>query len=231
MDDNCEPLDLSLPAVKMKNKLISAADLPLDLSKKRIDNPQTIQTGPFTNTIIKNVPNYNSDKRHRIMSCSPSSLPYVASKPRMAHIPVRNKYPDNYEDELESTETPFDFSCRYSETKTNGHKGYKGKKSKNGNYRMYAETDLDQPTDYSLRYAEDDPESESDSDVSDDEDEKDGPAEFEGDCVKTYCTEGTPYETPFNFSRSTSMLDLRKSEKNGEEVIEAKTKDEVSVHE
>lgn len=67
----------------------------------------------------------------------------------------------------------------------------------------YAETDLDQPTDYSLRYAEDDT----------DEEEKQNAEYFPGseqeDTVKTYCTEGTPYETPFNFSTATSMSDLR----------------------
>ncbi|XP_023289443.1 adenomatous polyposis coli protein-like [Orussus abietinus] len=70
----------------------------------------------------------------------------------------------------------------------------------------YAETDLDQPTDYSLRYAEDDT----------DEVEKESPNYFTGseqeDTVKTYCTEGTPYETPFNFSTATSMSDLRVEE-------------------
>lgn len=67
----------------------------------------------------------------------------------------------------------------------------------------YAETDLDQPTDYSLRYAEDDT----------DEEEKQSaeyfPVSGQEDTVKTYCTEGTPYETPFNFSTATSMSDLR----------------------
>lgn len=74
-------------------------------------------------------------------------------------------------------------------------------------YGDYAETDLDQPTDYSLRYAEDDT----------DEDEKQNSGYFAEneqafvpeDTVKTYCTEGTPYETPFNFSTATSMSDLR----------------------
>lgn len=47
---------------------------------------------------------------------------------------------------------------------------------------VYAETDLDEPTDYSLRYAEDDTEK-----------------------PQTYCTEGTPY----NFSTATSLSDLR----------------------
>ncbi|CAL4121709.1 unnamed protein product, partial [Meganyctiphanes norvegica] len=82
----------------------------------------------------------------------------------------------------------------------------------------YTETDLDnldQPTNYSLRYSEE-------------RDAEDGaiyrrpqkptgeaPGQFfdiaavQNDQVKTYCTEGTPYETPYNFSTSTSMTDLR----------------------
>ncbi|XP_066592581.1 adenomatous polyposis coli protein-like isoform X2 [Prorops nasuta] len=67
----------------------------------------------------------------------------------------------------------------------------------------YTETDLDQPTDYSLRYAEDDT----------DDDSKQSCDYFRGsvedDTIKMYCTEGTPYETPFNFSTATSMSDLR----------------------
>lgn len=68
---------------------------------------------------------------------------------------------------------------------------------------FYAETDLDQPTDYSLRYAEND---------TDDEEKRSTeyfPGSEQEDTVKTYCTEGTPYETPFNFSTATSMSDLR----------------------
>ncbi|XP_015119192.1 myosin-G heavy chain-like [Diachasma alloeum] len=76
----------------------------------------------------------------------------------------------------------------------------------------YAETDLDQPTDYSLRYAEDDT----------DDEENEGRQYFNAgteqeDTIKTYCTEGTPYETPFNFSTATSMSDLRLEDlKDGE---------------
>ncbi|XP_044757861.1 adenomatous polyposis coli protein-like [Coccinella septempunctata] len=244
MEDYSEPLDLSLPSVKMKNNH-SNTDLPLDLSKKRIDNPQIVHSGPFSNSIIKNIPNFSCDKRSRMhQACGPSSLPYMNStKPRNAHscIPVRNNYADNYEDELETSETPFDFSCRYAETKTcnNGQKNehsnsnYKGKKSKNnnGNFSIYAETDLDQPTDYSLRYAENNPES--DVEVCDNE-EKTATTEFVGDSVKTYCTEGTPYETPFNFSTSTSMSDLRIGDKNladGIDMREKKMKMEKSTPE
>lgn len=82
-------------------------------------------------------------------------------------------------------------------------KEYSERDSKVDLFGDYAETDLDQPTDYSLRYAEDDT----------DEEEKQGaeyfPVSGQEDTVKTYCTEGTPYETPFNFSTATSMSDLR----------------------
>ncbi|KAL7306870.1 hypothetical protein TKK_0001030 [Trichogramma kaykai] len=70
-------------------------------------------------------------------------------------------------------------------------------RSKQYTYGDYAETDLDQPTNYSLRYAEHDT----------DEDKKVqqfyNAAEHE-DSIQTYCTEGTPN----NFSTSTSMSDL-----------------------
>ncbi|XP_011298910.1 adenomatous polyposis coli protein isoform X2 [Fopius arisanus] len=69
----------------------------------------------------------------------------------------------------------------------------------------YAETDLDQPTNYSLRYAE----------RNSDEDEKQSSGYFAGseqdieDTVKTYCTEGTPYGTSLNSSRAASHSDLQ----------------------
>lgn len=59
-----------------------------------------------------------------------------------------------------------------------------------------------------FRYAEDD----SDSDICGKID-KNEPQEYLQDTVKTYCTEDTPYETPFNFSNATSMSDLRVDEK------------------
>ncbi|OAD52517.1 Adenomatous polyposis coli protein [Eufriesea mexicana] len=121
-----------------------------------------------------------------------------------------------YEDE--TTEQPVDYSKKYSERKivVENHpienssrtdrsckKEFGERDTKVDLFGDYAETDLDQPTDYSLRYAEDDT----------DDDEKQSPEYFPGsvqeDTVKTYCTEGTPYETPFNFSTATSMSDLR----------------------
>lgn len=59
-----------------------------------------------------------------------------------------------------------------------------------------------------FRYAEDD----SDSDICG-KINKNEPQEYLQDTVKTYCTEDTPYETPFNFSTATSMSDLRVDEK------------------
>lgn len=74
-------------------------------------------------------------------------------------------------------------------------------KKESNSYTDYAETDLDQPTNYSLRYGEND---------SDSDDCKPNQRYFEEpDQVKTYCTEGTPYETPYNFSTATSLSDLR----------------------
>lgn len=70
----------------------------------------------------------------------------------------------------------------------------------------YAETDLDQPTDYSLRYGE-----------QTIDDEKQHSSFFSGndqgllheDTVRTYYTEGTPRETSLNSSRATSASDLQ----------------------
>jgi len=83
-------------------------------------------------------------------------------------------------------------------------------------YGDYAETDLDQPTDYSLKYAEENEEIEFDKnhEISSREQERpestyyDGADAIHEDTLKTYCTEGTPYETPYNFSNATSMSDL-----------------------
>ncbi|XP_076299236.1 uncharacterized protein LOC143218119 [Lasioglossum baleicum] len=127
--------------------------------------------------------------------------------------------------EEDAAEQLVDYSKKYNERKAAGHehsiasssrdgrackKEYGERNSKVDLFGDYAETDLDQPTDYSLRYAEDDT----------DDDEKQNPEYFPGsvqeDTVKTYCTEGTPYETPFNFSTATSMSDLRlKADRNG----------------
>ncbi|CAG9838038.1 unnamed protein product [Diabrotica balteata] len=139
-----------------------------------------------------------------------TSLPY--KRPSCTFIPVRNKFSDcAYDDEIDVSDQPIDYSKKYSETKvptvdnpstsTSKEHDYtytKQKSDKESSFNIYAETDLDQPTDYSLRYAEDD----SDSEIAKNE-----------DTIKTYCTEDTPYETPFNFSTATSMSDLRIDDK------------------
>ncbi|XP_018575110.1 adenomatous polyposis coli protein isoform X2 [Anoplophora glabripennis] len=155
-----------------------------------------------------------------------SSLPYMTPPIKRTnpctYIPVRNKFSDcAYEDEIDVSDQPIDYSQKYSETKLpSNHAGntssgkdrdgfsYNKSKTEKESFSIYAETDLDQPTDYSLRYAEDD----SDSDICN-KITKDEPQEYVQDTVKTYCTEDTPYETPFNFSTATSMSDLRIDEK------------------
>lgn len=62
----------------------------------------------------------------------------------------------------------------------------KDKKQSNG----YAETSLDEATNYSLLC----------------EDDENGEKALTGDTTQTYCTEGTPY----NFSNAASYTDLRK---------------------
>ncbi|XP_068911827.1 adenomatous polyposis coli protein-like isoform X7 [Tenebrio molitor] len=155
---------------------------------------------------------------------STMSLPNLSSqRPQVYHRFMRPKYSRIIcDDEIESSEQPVDFSKKYCETKllANESKTLKNSsgsgtfnkvvKSYNSTFTMYAETDLDQPTDYSLRYAEDDSDSEQCNKIS-----KSETTEFVQDTIKTYCTEDTPYETPFNFSTSTSMSDLRIDEKGG----------------
>lgn len=152
---------------------------------------------------------YANKSSRLIQNFGTSSLPYA--KRTGAYIAVRNNYSDcNFEDEIDSGDQPIDFSRKYDEMKsdnadklnTDDEKAYNPSEIENRDddtYGIYAETDLDQPTDYSLRYAEDD----SDSDLCDKKNE------FIQDTIKTYYTEGTPYETPFNFSTATSMSDLR----------------------
>ncbi|XP_070162318.1 microtubule-associated protein futsch isoform X2 [Polyergus mexicanus] len=70
----------------------------------------------------------------------------------------------------------------------------------------YAETDLDQPTDYSLRYGEqtiDDEKQHSSFFSTNDQ------GLLHEDTVRTYYTEGTPRETSLNSSRATSASDLQ----------------------
>lgn len=95
-----------------------------------------------------------------------SSLPYISppikrSNP-CSYISVRNKFSDcGYDDEIDVTDQPIDYSRKYSETKlpnnqapnesTKKEPDYAYKPENKESFGIYAETDLDQPTDYSLR--------------------------------------------------------------------------------
>ncbi|KAF5273389.1 hypothetical protein FQA39_LY07406 [Lamprigera yunnana] len=116
-----------------------------------------------------------------------TSLPYV--KPNLSYMSLQ-KYPD----------------LPYEEESTN-YNSHKSNVIDEKNFGIYTETDLDQPTDYSLRYAEDD----SEPDEICENVVKTERTDFVQDTVKTYCTEDTPYETPFNYSSATSLTDLRKN--------------------
>lgn len=127
---------------------------------------------------------------------------------------MRTNYTESgYDVDQDSCDQPIDFSRKYSETKTTEPlpepplsetkpKTKKGRKDSQSTFGDYQETDLDQPTDYSLRYAEH--HSETGSDIS----EPPGPSIHE-DTIQHFATEGTPYETPIIFSTATSMSDLR----------------------
>lgn len=96
-----------------------------------------------------------------------SSLPYIPPPIKRSnpctYIPVRNKFSDcGYDDEIDVSDQPIDYSRKYSETKLANNQVSNGSIKKESDYAyeqhdikenfgMYAETDLDQPTDYSLR--------------------------------------------------------------------------------
>lgn len=190
-------------------------DQPVDYSKKYSERNSTSQNRPSRDSDIQPI-DYSMKYSKKNMSHQEDNLgndqvvqaiDYSKrfSEPSCA---LRGKSLSN-----EGQVQPIDYSTRYSKknSETENVRSPKTECSDSnseGNvFGDYAETDLDQPTDYSLRYAEDDT----------DEDEKQNSGYFAEseqafvpeDTVKTYCTEGTPYETPFNFSTATSMSDLR----------------------
>lgn len=166
-------------------------------------------TGAFSSLGINERKENSTDKKIP-KNRSTISLPNMVLSERPKFIR------DVCDDEVETTEQPVDFSKKYCETKlihpekdnTRSCTFNNVVKSYNNSFTMYAETDLDQPTDYSLRYAEDDSDSDRCNKIS-----KTEAPEFVQDTIKTYCTEDTPYETPFNFSTATSMSDLRIDDK------------------
>lgn len=176
---------------------------------------ETLLCQPFKNlNISASQTNYHLKSNANKPKYLPPAPKSITSSPS-TYIPVRNKFSDcAFEDEIETSEEPIDYSRKYAEVKPGNPQSEKVAKFSFGipknkpakddkNPGIYAETDLDQPTDYSLQYAEDD----SDSDCE--KVSKSVGGEFVQDTIKTYCTEGTPYETPFNFSTATSMSDLR----------------------
>lgn len=135
--------------------------------------------------------------------------PVAASRSKVPLIPARTKFIEpGLEEDLEcpNQDRPIDFSQRYrseSEPEPPAKAGRKNSKKETAVvYGDYAETDLDQPTDYSLQYGEED------DDLADFEGQEIA-ASIHEDSLKMYCTEGTPYETPYNFSTATSLSDLR----------------------
>ncbi len=72
----------------------------------------------------------------------------------------------------------------------------------------HSDEDEDKPRDFSGRFTNSD---EEESEVEEDEEEELEAVERKngGDTVKTYCTEGTPLDTPYLISNATSLSDLR----------------------
>ncbi|XP_049945823.1 uncharacterized protein LOC126427981 [Schistocerca serialis cubense] len=139
-------------------------------------------------------------------------------------------YPPSHGQSTCHDSRPSSYKCALVSTRVKAGAMYKKKLS--SVYGDYAETDLDQPTDYSLQYQEEEDEESAEAAHrqlhGSDQDRVNyySDAAHE-DTLKTYCTEGTPYETPYNFSTATSMSDLRcepptpQSEKVKEEEVEA----------
>ncbi|XP_046736821.1 adenomatous polyposis coli protein-like isoform X7 [Diprion similis] len=232
-DVNDQPVDYSqkylepVPVTPSRNPGNSNTQ-PIDYSMKYYENDSLNQDNVANNGIVQGTVDYG--KRFSEPTCT-----------------LHQNSPQN-----DGQVQPIDYSTRYSEKSSMlqqsdvadesetiriPKKESSGSSSKPDVFGVYAETDLDQPTDYSLRYAEDDT----------DEEEKQNSGYFAEneqafvpeDTVKTYCTEGTPYETPFNFSTATSMSDLRVddskdtdvSKKNPMKIVENNRKDKESTFE
>ncbi|KAK2726017.1 hypothetical protein QYM36_000472, partial [Artemia franciscana] len=131
---------------------------------------------------------------------------------------LRNLYPKDHRPRPslpsydDNPDQPIDYSVKYAEMSSVKVIQAKGPVDRNPSsakkvmvYGVYSETNIEepeQPTNFGARYGERD-------DVEKMKDQRD----FAEDAVKTFCTEGTPYETPANFSHATSVTDLRDSAK------------------
>uniref|UniRef100_A0A1B6ETN9 Adenomatous polyposis coli protein basic domain-containing protein n=1 Tax=Cuerna arida TaxID=1464854 RepID=A0A1B6ETN9_9HEMI len=133
----------------------------------------------------------------------------------------------------DQTEQPVNYSLKYPEdSKCGGGTEQRERVERvvfSSSAQDYAETDLDQPTDYSLKYSETAEQAEVDQPSGDStvyaETDLDQPtdyslryAEEDTEKPKTYCTEGTPY----NFSTATSLSDLLTPDTNNKS-LEAKS--------
>ena len=159
----------------------------------------------------KDSPNLSEDEGP--LDLSMPRLPNGNPKPMHSGNAVVGSY------DVDSSDQPIDYSKKYVESNSSNSAMKSNYVPRNSlvlckprndirvdPYGDYAETDLDQPTDYSLRYAEDD------TDDEETQNEEYFAGNEQEDTVKTYCTEGTPFDTPLNFSTSTSMSDLRLDE-------------------
>lgn len=205
-----------IPMSDLKRKFEIQKKLELRKKNSTENYSRGVESNGEDTELCQSFNNLNISMQSRYHNNKPKYLPpapkAITSSPG-PYISVRNKFSDcAFEDEIENSEQPIDYSRKYDEIKVNSAQSEKVAKcfsyaksvKENKNSGIYAETDLDQPTDYSLQYAEDDSDYECDEKVS-----KNAGEEFVQDTVKTYCTEGTPYETPFNFSTATSMSDVR----------------------
>ncbi|XP_076254501.1 uncharacterized protein LOC143192764 isoform X3 [Rhynchophorus ferrugineus] len=213
LSETYENIDKDSPVKTKPEKGVDISDYVRNKSSTR--SPDDLSAAFSSLNLNEPSTSYSVDIRHKTripQGYGSSSLPYVPQPTRRTNpstfIPVRSKFADpNYEDD--GPEQPIDYSRKYSETKpsVSSPAGSKSaskevlKQEGDGFSIGYTETDLDQPTDYSLRYTEVD----SDSDICG----KISKQEYVQDTVKTYCTEGTPYETPYVFSNATSISDLR----------------------
>lgn len=154
------------------------------------------------------------------------------SKISFYNVPIRSNYSEADCMEI-AQDQPIDYSRKYCEQKIGNNDIVETvSTTRNMNeesFGDYQETDLDQPTDYSLKYGEN--ASDSITDLPKEATTKQyyeaQDADFvHEDTVKCYYTEGTPYETtPYNFSTTTSMTDVRmlpqaESNKSNDEKVE-----------
>nr|CAD7423759.1 unnamed protein product [Timema monikensis] len=126
----------------------------------------------------------------------------------------RNKFSDYTYDDENNQDQPVDYSLKYVEDDPNALVNQSSEPSKSGETdSVKVEVEESQTLNDSVLYAEEVDESEFDKNGEEEGHEErrffEGSDPLHEDTLKTYCTEGTPYETPYNFSTATSMSDLR----------------------